>query len=73
MMGDKKKAMTAMLGPDPAEHEAKPADADHELRTIAEEMIHCLHSSDAEGVAHCLKAAFMLCDSEPHDEGEHGG
>lgn len=42
-----------------------------ELIGAAESLISAVHSKDANAVAECLKAAFEICDSYPHEEGEH--
>lgn len=68
MMGDKKKAMTAILGPAHEEDEGKEPDA---LHAISQEAINCIHAHDVMGLADCFRAAFALLDSEPHEEGEH--
>lgn len=50
----------------------EPDDEGHEsLLLICEELIHAVHAKDVRGTAEALKAAFELCDSEPHEEGPH--
>lgn len=50
----------------------EPDDEGHEsLLLICEELIHAVHAKDVRGTAEALKAAFELCDSEPHEEGSH--
>lgn len=53
-------------------------DSDHEeeedfdgLESCCEEMIDAFHSRDAKALAAALRAAFQICDLEPHEEGEH--
>lgn len=68
IMGDKKKAMMAIFGPTKEEAQEQEPNA---LHAISQELINCVHSHDVEGVAHCLSAAFELCDQAtggPHEE-----
>lgn len=51
-------------------------ESDHEeeydtLESAAEDLVNAVHSKDIKAVAAALRAAFELCDSEPHEEGEH--
>lgn len=41
------------------------------LIACAHDMIVALHSKDSKALAMAIKAAFEICDSEPHVEGEH--
>ena len=41
------------------------------LMAAAEDLISAVHSKDAKGVADAFKAAFEVCESYPHEEGEH--
>ena len=41
------------------------------LHSAAEDLITAVHSKNVSAVAEALRAAFELCDSEPHREGEH--
>lgn len=41
------------------------------LESAAEDLVRAVHSKDIKGVAEALRAAFDLCDSEPHEEGPH--
>lgn len=41
------------------------------LESAAEDLVKAVHSKDIKGVAIALRAAFDLCDSEPHKEGPH--
>jgi hypothetical protein len=38
---------------------------------MAETMMEAIKSDDAEAFAKTLKAFFMHCDTEPHEEGPH--
>lgn len=54
--------------------EGKPMElpeAEHPLSACAEDLIDAIHSKDPQAVAHALEAAFQICDSQPHEEGEH--
>lgn len=66
MMGDRKKAMMAILGP---AHEETPEKELDPLHAISQEAIECVLNHDFAGFADCLRAAFSLCDSEPQAEG----
>lgn len=68
MMGDRKKAVTAILGPEEGEDQGHE---ENSLHHIAEEIISCIHAKDAPGLADALKAAVAECESEPHHEGPH--
>lgn len=41
------------------------------LESAAEDLIRAVHSKDTQGVCAALKAAFEICDSQPHEEGPH--
>ena len=69
MIGDKRKLLTAVLGPHEPDGEVKE-DA-NEVHAIAQELIEAVHNHDVAGVADALKAAFELLDMEPHAEGPH--
>jgi hypothetical protein len=49
---------------------------DHEeeydmLESAADDLIAAVHSKNSKDVASALRAAFEICDSEPHYEGSH--
>jgi hypothetical protein len=47
-------------------------DSDYDmLESAAEDLISAVHSKDIKAVASALRAAFELCDSGKHEEGEH--
>jgi hypothetical protein len=51
-------------------------ESDHEedydgLHACAEDLHAAVKSGDIPGIASALKAAFQICDSEPHEEGDH--
>lgn len=72
MMGDKRKAVTAILGPASPGVGAKGDDSGpDDLEVLAEELIDAFHSKDAALVAAGLRAVFDKLDSEPHVEGPH--
>lgn len=70
IMGDRKKLLSAVLGPRKVEHEAAE-EAPHALETIMQELIECIHSHDVKGASDAFKAAFELCEEMPHEEGPH--
>ena len=41
------------------------------LESAAQDLISAVHSKDVKATCEALRAAFELCDSEPHEEGEH--
>lgn len=41
------------------------------LHACAEDLMNAVHAKDIPGIAEALRAAFQVCDSEPHEEGEH--
>lgn len=44
-----------------------------ELVGAAENLISAVHAKDAHATAEAIKAAFEICESYPHYEGEHKG
>lgn len=46
-------------------------DLDAGLQMAAEDLIKAVHAKDVDSVAKALEAAFYICDSYPHQEGEH--
>jgi len=56
----------------PVEHEMREPDGDYDpLHSAAEDLISAVHSKSVKAVAEALKAAFEICESEPHEEGPH--
>jgi hypothetical protein len=55
----------------------KPDDESEEefdsLEVAAEELLFAIEKKDTKAIAAALRAAFELCDSEPHFEGPHNG
>lgn len=58
--------------------EGSPMDFSHEMGShpegymkAIEELMKALHGDDAERAADAFKAAFQLCEVEPHEEIEH--
>lgn len=50
--------------------------SDHEeeydgLESAAEDLIQAMNEGNAKAVASALRAAFELCDSQPHEDGPH--
>lgn len=76
-MFDKKK-LAMIIGIAPHDGEDKePADSDsagegsEELESIAEEIIVAVKRDEPKALAEALKSFFEVCDSQPHEEGEH--
>lgn len=72
---DKKKIASIVMlrrkpgeGLEPIKEEGKPAP---ELMQAAEDLLAAIALKSAERVANALEAAFAICDSMPHLEGEH--
>lgn len=72
MMGDKKKALTAILGPESDNIGVRGEDGgpSSDLHEIAHELIGAVHDKDAAGVVAAFKALVSGCEAEPHEEGE---
>jgi hypothetical protein len=53
----------------------RPSDSEEDtydvLESAAEDLMHAMKANDVKGVCAALRAAFELCDSEPHEEGPH--
>lgn len=51
----------------------KPSESDEydSLESAAQDLMDALKSGNVKDAAAALRAAFELCDSEPHVEGEH--
>lgn len=41
------------------------------LESAAEDLIQAVHSKNVKSVAEALRAAFEICDAQPHEEGPH--
>lgn len=72
---DKKKIASIVMlrrkpgeGLEPVKEEGEPAP---ELMQAAEDLLSAIAMKNAKGVASALEAAFAICDSMPHVEGEH--
>ena len=47
-------------------------DSDYDmLHAAADDLKQALDEGNTEAIADALRAAFQICDSEPHDEGYH--
>ena len=56
------------------EEESEEGEGDEEgLLAASEELINAVKEGNKEAVASALKNAFYICDSMPHEEGEHEG
>lgn len=56
----------------PAEPIKREHDEDYDmLESAAEDLISAVHAKDVKAVASALKAAFEMCESQPHEEGPH--
>jgi hypothetical protein len=68
MMGDRKRMITAVLGP----HESKEAEKEeiNAKEEIMHELIESFHAHDIQGALSAFKALFLECESEPHEENE---
>ena len=44
---------------------------DQGLEACAVDLIRAIHSKDSKAAAAAMRAAFEICDSEPHEEGPH--
>lgn len=62
MMGDRKKTVNQILGPDPSEAPAEDKGGSS-LSAIAEDLISAVKDGDAEAVASALSAAYQECCS----------
>lgn len=71
MMGDRKKMVSAILGPHPGE--AKEDEGPDALHGVAQELIEALHARNPGEVLDALRAIFEALDAEPHEEGPHEG
>lgn len=41
------------------------------LKAAAQDILSAISNNDSAALAMAIKAAFQICDSEPHVEGEH--
>jgi hypothetical protein len=48
-------------------------DSDEGLHACAEDLMRAIAAKDPAGIASALKAAFAICDSEPHEESNPSG
>lgn len=47
------------------------ADSYDSLHSAAEDLLKAVESKNIKGIAEAIRAAFELCESSPHEEGEH--
>lgn len=74
IMGDKKKAITAILGerhPNVGERWEDGPKTHDALSALGSELCEAVKSDDGPGVVSALRAIFAELDSEPHAEGPH--
>ncbi len=55
----------------PDEHSDKEPNENEGLEECMSELSEALTSGDKKAAARAFKAAFQICESEPHEEGEH--
>jgi len=56
----------------PVESVKREHDEDYDmLESAAEDLIAAVHSKNVKAVASALKAAFEMCELQPHEEGPH--
>lgn len=41
------------------------------LMSAAEDVLKAVHGADAGALMNALQAFFMICDAQPHEEGDH--
>lgn len=71
---NKSKEASVSMPPDSIKRKSDDEDGEQEydsLHSAAEDLIHAVHSKDVAAVAMAIKAAFEICDSQPHEEGPH--
>lgn len=54
-----------------SEVEAPDSEMDEGLKEAAEDILRAINSKSAMDLAKAIKSAFEICDSYPHEEGEH--
>lgn len=67
LMDSKKKAVTAILGPDSDNvgvrgEDGAPEEGASDLHAIASDLIDCVHDKDVDGVVSALQAANAYCN-----------
>jgi hypothetical protein len=77
MMGDKKKAITAILGPHSdnvgkrGEDGAIEEEGPDTLMVCMEELIDAIHAKDASAAVDAFRTAFEELEMTPHEEAPH--
>lgn len=51
--------------------ESPAEDGSESLHSASADLLAAFHAKDVKAISAALKAAFEICDSEPHEEGEH--
>jgi hypothetical protein len=64
MMGDKKKALTAILGEESENVGVRESGSPSDLEQCASELIQAVESKDASSVASALRACWAACEAE---------
>jgi hypothetical protein len=70
----KKNQEVGVSGPVEVKKREPDEDSDYDydmLESAAEDLISAVHSKDTKAVCSALRAAFQICDLEPHEEGPH--
>lgn len=69
----KNKEASVSVAPDVIKRDSDEPKEDHDygLEACGSDLIAAVKSGDASAVGAALKAAFELCDSQPHQEGPH--
>lgn len=61
----------AQRHPGKAPEEQTEDDQYDPMEAAAADLIRAVHEGNEKAVASALKAAFEICDSQPHEEGPH--
>lgn len=56
---------------EPSEQDSETPSDDAGLEACASDLISAMQAGDAKRAAAAIRAAFEICDSQPHVEGEH--
>lgn len=56
---------------DPVKRKSDDGEDYDSLEVAAQDLCDAIHSKDSKAVAEALRAAFQICDLEPHEEFDH--
>lgn len=67
----RKKEASVVVEVESSQPSSEPKEINPILLHAADQIVSAIKAGDSQKLAEALKLAFLVCDSEPHEEGPH--